>query len=88
MRLTTKGLLVSALILSFGGAAHAQGAGGGGGGTGGGTGGAGGTAGGNGAGQGGTGNGNAKWKRHYRFNVRGVGFEQNGNVIRKFADEN
>lgn len=56
MRATTKGLLVSALILSLSGGAYAQGGGGAG------TGGGGGTAGGNGAGQGGTGMGtpNAK----------------------------
>ncbi len=52
MRVVTKRLLVSALILGGYGAAYAQGAGGGGAA---GTGGAGGTAGGNGAGQGGTG---------------------------------
>lgn len=52
MRVTEKGLLVSALILSLSGVAYAQGAGGGAG-----TGGGGGTAGGNGAGQGGAGMG-------------------------------
>ncbi|QIE29841.1 hypothetical protein SBC1_75990 (plasmid) [Caballeronia sp. SBC1] len=49
MRVATKGLLVSALILALCDAVYAQGAGSAG------TGGAGGTAGGNGAGQGGTG---------------------------------
>ena len=34
------------------------------------------------------GDGNAKWKRHYQCNVRGVGFEHNGNVVWQFADEN
>jgi hypothetical protein len=52
MRVATKGILVSALILGVYGAAYAQGAGSGGGA---GMGGAGGTMGGNGAGEGGTG---------------------------------
>jgi hypothetical protein len=29
-----------------------------------------------------------KWKRHYWFNVRGVGYEHNGNVVRQFAGKN
>gem|GEM_PF-6559094 len=32
--------------------------------------------------------GAVKWKRHYRFNARGVGFEHNWNVVRQFAGKN
>ena len=34
------------------------------------------------------GDSDAKWKRHYRFNVRDIAAEHNGNVVRKFAAEN
>lgn len=34
------------------------------------------------------GNSDAKWKRHDRFNVRDVGVEHNGNVVRPCAAEN
>jgi hypothetical protein len=34
------------------------------------------------------GDSDAKWKRHYRFNVQDIAAEHNGNVVRKFAAEN